>query len=108
MAKKTKLDPLAVTVAHPASTLAIPSAAVQADVLTNDDGSTVIRWLEQCFDDESHADLWWITQSADRRTVDVDHFTATPSYTDRVLDTLKYVLQYQTGVNVNYCNKVSP
>jgi hypothetical protein len=90
------------------SLLAIPYDAERPEVLTKEDGSTVIRWFEPCCDDDSHADFWWVTQSADRRTVDVDHFTSEPSFTDRVLDTLKYVLQYQTGVNVNYCNQITP
>lgn len=88
------------------SMLAIPDDAVQPEVLTKEDGSTVIRWFEQCCDDESHADLWWVTQSADRRTVNVDHFTSEPSHADYVLGVVQCVLRYQTGVNVNYCNQV--
>lgn len=114
MTKINRTDPLAGPVPRefceqaPASAIVLPDGAEHLEILTKEDGSTVIRWFEPCCDDDSHGEFWWVTQSADRRTVDIDHFTPEPSYTDRVFDTLKCLLQYQSGVNVNYCNQVAP
>ncbi|VBA47120.1 hypothetical protein LAUMK41_00485 [Mycobacterium attenuatum] len=87
--------------------LAIPEDAERPEVLAREDGSTVIRWFERCCDSDAHADLWWVTQSADGHTINVDHFTATPSFPEQAMDTLKYVLQHRAGVDVHYRNQVT-
>jgi hypothetical protein len=88
-----------------ASLLAVPKDAHNAEVLTEDDGSVVLRWFDGPDDDADEdadaADFWSVTLSADRRTVDVQHKSEWPALTPSVLETLKYVLQYQSGLNVN-------